>query len=76
MPMNIVLCCDGTGNAFGDTNSNVVELYFTLLDSDSQVTYYHAGLGTTGSRLALTRLSCWWTKVLGLACRPMAMSGL
>lgn len=24
---NIVVCCDGTGNAYGHNNTNVVELY-------------------------------------------------
>jgi uncharacterized protein (DUF2235 family) len=27
---NIVICCDGTGNEFGDANSNVVKLYTAL----------------------------------------------
>jgi len=27
MAKNIVICCDGTGNEFGDHNSNVVKLY-------------------------------------------------
>ena len=30
MPKNIVVCCDGTGNEFGDSNSNVVKLASTL----------------------------------------------
>src|SRR6267154_786252 len=51
MPKNIVICCDGTGNEFGDTNSNVVKLYQMLEDSPEQVTYYHPGLGTMGSRV-------------------------
>lgn len=67
MPKNIVVCCDGTGNEFGDTNSNVVKLHSVLENSPAQATYYHPGLGTMGSRLALTRLARWWTKVLGLA---------
>lgn len=28
---NIVICCDGTGNEFGDQNSNVIKLYQVLL---------------------------------------------
>jgi hypothetical protein len=27
MAKNIVICCDGTGNEFGEQNSNVVKLY-------------------------------------------------
>src|SRR5207237_8744578 len=46
---NIVICCDGTGNEFGDSNSNVVKLYHTLvIDNISQVGYYHPGVGTMG----------------------------
>ena len=44
MPKNIVICCDGTGNEFGDHNSNVVKLYGALLiDGIQQVAYYHPG---------------------------------
>ena len=67
MPKNIVVCCDGTGNEFGEANSNVVKLYSMLEDSPRQVTYYHPGLGTMGSRLTLTALGRWWTRVIGLA---------
>lgn len=68
MPKNIVVCIDGTGNEFGDRNSNVIKLYSTLiLDDGRQVAYYHPGLGTMGASNALTKLGKWWTKVLGLA---------
>ena len=69
MPKNIVVCCDGTGNTFSDHNTNVTKL-FSVLDLDSparQVAYYHAGLGTMGAPNALSRLSRFWTKLLGLA---------
>jgi uncharacterized protein (DUF2235 family) len=49
VPKNIVVCCDGTGNEFGDNNSNVVKLYSTLvIDGQRQVGYYHPGVGTMG----------------------------
>src|SRR5882724_2142920 len=68
MPKNIVICCDGTGNEFGDTNSNVVKLYQMLVaDPNRQITYYHPGLGTMGARSALTKIARWWTRILGLA---------
>jgi uncharacterized protein (DUF2235 family) len=67
MSKNIVVCCDGTGNEFGESNSNVVKLYKMLLHDDSQVSYYHPGVGTMGARNALTGISKWWTKVIGLA---------
>ena len=49
MGMNIVICCDGTGNEFGDSNSNVVKLYSTLVIDAAQVGYYHPGVGTMGA---------------------------
>ncbi|MSR59007.1 MAG: DUF2235 domain-containing protein, partial [Planctomycetaceae bacterium] len=30
MPKNIILCCDGTSNEFGSTNTNVVRLFQSL----------------------------------------------
>jgi uncharacterized protein (DUF2235 family) len=66
-PKDLVLCLDGTGNEFGDANSNVVKLYATLARSDRQVCYYHPGLGTRGDPGALTKLAKFWTEVIGLA---------
>src|ERR1035438_8077824 len=67
MPKQIVICCDGTGNEFGDQNSNVIKLYQTLARDQNQIAYYHPGVGTMGSRNALTGFGKWWTKVVGLA---------
>lgn len=68
MPKNIVICCDGTGNEFGDNNSNVVKLYSTLIiDGRTQVGYYHPGVGTMGAPTATNRLSKAWSVVMGLA---------
>lgn len=67
MPKNIVICCDGTGNQYGDENSNVVKLYWTLSAKDKPFAYYHPGVGTMGARNALTAIGKWWTRVRGLA---------
>src|SRR6266699_5254372 len=67
MPKNIVICCDGTGNEFGEQNSNVVKLYKMLVRDTAQVTYYHPGVGSMGARSALTGIGKWWTRVIGLA---------
>jgi uncharacterized protein (DUF2235 family) len=49
-PKNIVICCDGTGNQFGNHNSNVIKLFSVLRrNSPDQVLYYHPGVGTKGS---------------------------
>jgi uncharacterized protein (DUF2235 family) len=68
-PKNIVICCDGTGNQFGDRNSNVVKLYTTLDLSDDtrQLGYYHPGLGTMGAPNARNRAEKQWTRLTGLA---------
>ena len=68
MSKNIVICCDGTSNEYNYARTNVVGLYSTLVnDPTLQVTYYHPGLGTMAAPGALTRLSKWATKKLGLA---------
>ena len=68
MPKNIVICCDGTGNEFGDNNSNVVKLYSTLIiDGRTQIGYYHPGVGTMGAPTATNPLSKMWSVVMGLA---------
>jgi uncharacterized protein (DUF2235 family) len=68
MPKNIVICCDGTGNEFGNDNSNVVKLYSTLhLEPGVQTAYYHPGVGTMGAKSALSVLGKAWTRGIGLA---------
>lgn len=67
MPKNIVVCCDGTGNEYGDCNSNVVSLYQSLvLDDKQQVAYYHPGVGTEGSPTSRNRLEAAFSVVMGL----------
>jgi hypothetical protein len=68
MSKNIVICCDGTGNEFGDRNSNVVQLYSTLIvDGRRQIAYYHPGVGTMGAPTATNHLSKLWSVLTGLA---------
>lgn len=68
MPRNIVICCDGTANEFAKHNTNVVKLYSVLQqDPDTQVTYYHPGLGTMEPAGALTTWARKVTKILGMA---------
>lgn len=66
-PKNIVICCDGTGNEFGDANSNVVKLYTALAIDNCQVGYYHPGVGTMGDPSERYRIPRWWSQVKGLA---------
>lgn len=68
MAKNIAICCDGTGNEFGDRNSNIVKIYSTLIiDGTRQVGYYHPGVGTMGAPTARNKISKAWSIVMGLA---------
>jgi uncharacterized protein (DUF2235 family) len=68
MMKNLVLCCDGTANEFAEDRTNVVKLYFTLVDDPAtQIAYYHPGVGTMEPPGALTRYSRAATKLLGQA---------
>jgi len=64
---NIVVCCDGTGNEFSDTNSNVVKLYATLEINQKQLGYYRPGVGTMGAPSASNKLEEKWSMLEGLA---------
>jgi uncharacterized protein (DUF2235 family) len=68
MAKNIVICCDGTANEFAEDNTNVVKLYYALIqDQIKQATFYHPGLGTMEPAGALTTFSRQVTKLLGKA---------
>jgi len=43
---NIVICSDGTGNEYGENNTNVVETYSICKKTPSQVAFYDPGVGT------------------------------
>jgi|AP45_3_1055517.scaffolds.fasta_scaffold33445_2 hypothetical protein len=45
---NIVICSDGTGNEYGENNTNVVETYAICEKAPSQVVFYDPGVGTGG----------------------------
>src|SRR3954451_14198570 len=68
MKRNVVVCCDGTANEFAKNRTNVIKLYFTLVDDPTrQITCYHPGLGTMEPPGALTSYSRAATKLLGQA---------
>jgi uncharacterized protein (DUF2235 family) len=46
MSTNIVLCCDGTGNEYGEHNTNVVDMFTPIVRDKDQVAYYDPGIGT------------------------------
>jgi uncharacterized protein (DUF2235 family) len=68
MKRNVVVCCDGTANEFAKNRTNVVKLYFTLVDDPArQVTCYHPGIGTMEPPGALTSYGRALRKLLGQA---------
>lgn len=68
MPKNIVVFCDGTGNQYGDRNSNVVKLYSLLVeDPQRQILFYDPGVGTISSHRALAFVRKWTARIIGLA---------
>ena len=65
---NLVVCCDGTDNEFGENNTNVVRLLsLTLKKDEQQIIFYDPGLGTFPDPAAITKLQKWFTKKLGAA---------
>jgi uncharacterized protein (DUF2235 family) len=65
---NLVICCDGTNNEFGENNTNVVRLLsLALKRNDQQIVFYDPGLGTFPAPGAFTPLQKWYTKTLGSA---------
>ncbi|KAK2467677.1 hypothetical protein APHAL10511_000532 [Amanita phalloides] len=55
-PRTIVLCFDGTGNKFGQENSNVVRFFRALVKNrrHEQIVYYQPGIGTYNKRAFIT----------------------
>lgn len=69
MGKNIVICCDGTGNQFGEHNTNVIKTYaaLDLGDSDRQIALYDPGVGTGNPRGASSKFRRTGAKLSGLA---------
>ncbi|MGI9240168.1 MAG: T6SS phospholipase effector Tle1-like catalytic domain-containing protein, partial [Verrucomicrobiales bacterium] len=65
---NIIVCLDGTGNLFGEHNSNVVKLFRSITrGTREQVAYYDAGVGTLAAPDFKTPAGKKIDKVFGLA---------
>ncbi len=68
MSKNILICCDGTGNEYGDSLTNVFKLYsFSEKRTAKQIAFYDPGIGTFSAPGALTKPAKVMTKVLGQA---------
>lgn len=60
MPRNLVLCCDGTANKFGDENTSVVRLVEVLKAGDpDQLVFYDPGVGTLPGDMLRDKIRTW-----------------
>ncbi len=91
VPKNLVVCCDGTGKAFGDENTNVVALFDAIHKDDlfsavrkqrdgelAQVAFYDPGVGSLApeARFSLRgRLGMALSKAFGLGFRKNILDG-
>jgi uncharacterized protein (DUF2235 family) len=48
-PRNLVILCDGTGDQFSATNSNVIKALSVLQADEQQLVYYTSGVGGSPS---------------------------
>ena len=64
---NLVVFCDGTGNRYGLSNSNVVKLYTCIQEDEEQSSYYHPGVGTMGDPRKTTGVGKKISVLTGLA---------
>ncbi|KAH7925576.1 hypothetical protein BV22DRAFT_1064625 [Leucogyrophana mollusca] len=64
-PRTLVLCFDGTAGQYDADNTNVVK-FFSLLkkDTDSQLGYYQAGVGTYFAPGVVSPVFSWLAKIL------------
>ena len=49
MSKNIIICCDGTGNEYGENKTNVIRTCEIAVCDENQLVYYDPGVGTGGS---------------------------
>jgi uncharacterized protein (DUF2235 family) len=64
---NLVVCLDGTNNEPETGTTNVARIYDVAEKSDRQLVYYDPGVGTMGSRAAVTQAGLAFSRFAGLA---------
>ncbi|MDP9178287.1 MAG: DUF2235 domain-containing protein [Gemmatimonadota bacterium] len=58
MARNIIICCDGTDNQFGASNTSVVRLaQVAVQDPNRQIVYYDPGVGTLPETSARSKIA-------------------
>lgn len=63
---NLVICLDGTSNEPEKGYTNVARLFDVAAKTDRQLVYYDPGVGTMGSRAAVTSLGLAATRAAGM----------
>lgn len=66
MARNIVICCDGTGNAVDANLSNALKLYRIVRKNRNQIVFYDPGVGTISTSDAWSRFKANALGVWGL----------
>lgn len=66
MNRNLLVCLDGTRNEPETGATNVIRLYAMAAKDDTQLAYYDPGVGTMGSRAAITPAGKALTRASGL----------
>ena len=90
-PKNLVICCDGTGKAFGDQNTNVVRLFEAVQKDDlfgalekqrrgetAQLAFYDPGVGSLNPNARYSwsgRLGMTLSKAFGMGFRRNVLDG-
>lgn len=58
MSRNLVVCCDGTGNIWGnDCDTNVVKLVRIIQKNEQQILFYDPGVGTSDTYPSIGKIS-------------------
>jgi uncharacterized protein (DUF2235 family) len=65
-PRNLVVCLDGTNNGPETGATNVARIFDIAQKNGDQLAYYDPGVGTMGSRAAVTQLGQLATRLAGL----------
>ncbi|NDK91594.1 DUF2235 domain-containing protein [Gordonia desulfuricans] len=65
-PRNLVICLDGTTNEPETGFTNVARLFDVCVKDDTQLVYYDPGVGTMGSRAAVTQIGRAATRFGGM----------
>ena len=64
---NIVICCDGTSNEVSTDTTNVLRLFRTLVQDESQICWYDPGVGSTPDPTKLSNAERFSHRLLDMA---------